>query len=323
MPGRHLLGIFFGIRVMSEIETPTNEEGIFESDSLQRFIFDNAPVRGEWVHLTETWQDVLSRRDYPSAIQNLLGEMMAAAALLTATVKIKGRLVLQIKSSGPVSLAMVECTSNNTLRALAQWEGDIADDAELMAITGEGSLAMTIEVEGSKQPYQGVVSLQGDSIASVLETYFKQSEQLDTRIWLGANDKVAAGLFLQQLPSEETNRDQDEENWARISHLASTITTPELLSLGVGTLLFRLFHEEECRLLAKTDLEFACSCSRERVAETISLLGQADAEALLEEQGQIEIACEFCNEHYHFDKVDVAQIFTKLTASLSGSDTVH
>jgi molecular chaperone Hsp33 len=308
---------------MSEIVTPTHEEGLFESDSLQRFIFDNAPVRGEWVHLSKTWQDVLERRTYPVAVQRLLGEMMAAAALLTATVKIKGRLVLQIKSTGPVTLAMVECTSNNTLRALAQWDGEIADDAALNAITGEGSLAITIEVEGAKQPYQGVVSIQGKSLASVLEVYFKQSEQLDTQIWLGADDKAAAGLFLQQLPSEEINRDEDEENWSRISHLASTVTTAELLSLGAGTLLFRLFHEEECRLLAQSDLEFACSCSRERVSETISLLGQSDAEALLEEQGQIEIACEFCNEHYHFDEVDVAHIFTDVTPNISGSDTLH
>lgn len=302
----------------------TSDSAEFQSDNLQRFIFDNAAIRGEWVHLSESWQHVTSRRDYPVAIQRLLGEMMAAAALLAATVKIKGRLVLQIKSSGPVTLMMVECTSENTSRAFAQWEGDVADDASLSEVTGEGALAITIDVEGAKQPYQGVVSLKGDSIASVLETYFKQSEQLDTRIWLAADSKAASGLFLQQLPSTDNHdKEEDEEHWSRISHVASTVKITELLELGAGTLLHRLFHEEECRLLAATDLSFSCNCSRERVGETISLLGESDAKSLLEEQGEIEVACEFCNEHYQFDKVDVARLFSTSPRENSDSKTVH
>lgn len=295
----------------------------FQSDNLQRFIFDNAPVRGEWVHLTETWQQVLIRRDYPPAIQRLLGEMMAAAALLTATVKIKGRLVLQSKSSGPVNLMMVECTSDNTLRAFAQWEGDVHDDANMSDLTGAGVLAITIDVEGSKQPYQGVVRLEGESISGVLETYFNQSEQLDTRIWLAADVHRVSGLFLQQLPSAEDSKEEDEEDWSRLSQLAGTITPNELLNLGAGTLLHRLFHEEECRLLSSTELSFACSCSRERVADTITLLGEHDANDLIAEQGQIEVACEFCNEHYHFDKVDVATIFSVNSTPTSDSTIVH
>jgi len=302
----------------------TSESAEFQTDNLQRFLFDNAAVRGEWVHLTETWQHVLTRREYPVAIKRLLGEMMAAAALLTATVKIKGRLVLQIKSSGPVTLMMVECTSENTLRAFAQWEGEVADDASLVEVTGDGALAITIDVEGSKQPYQGVVGLQGDSIASVLETYFQQSEQLETRIWLSADDNAVSGLFLQQLPSGDSdNTEDDEEHWTRISHLASTVKPVELLELGVGTLLHRLFNEEECRLLASTDLSFSCNCSRERVGDTIGLLGEHDAKELVEEQGHIEVACEFCNEHYQFDKVDVAKLFAEIPATSSESKTVH
>ncbi|HEC58091.1 hypothetical protein LCGC14_1785490 [marine sediment metagenome] len=304
--------------IVTDIE-PTD----FQSDNLQRFIFDNAPVRGEWVHLTDTWQQVLQRRDYPPAIERLLGEMMAAAALLTATVKIKGRLVLQSKSSGPVNLMMVECTSDNTLRAFAQWEGIIKDDATMSELTGKGVLAITIDVEGSKQPYQGVVSLDGESISDVLETYFNQSEQLDTRIWLAADAQRTSGLFLQQLPSTEQNKEEDEENWLRLSTLAGTITPSELLNLGAGSLLHRLFHEEECRLLDSTELSFSCSCSRERVADTITLLGEQDANDLLEEQGRIEVACEFCNEHYHFDKVDVATIFSANSTPSADSSIVH
>ncbi len=322
MLGRILPSIFFG-KNMTDITTNDTEHKAFQSDNLQRFIFDNAPVRGEWVHLTDSWQQVLVRRDYPPAIQRHLGEMMAAAALLAATVKIKGRLVLQSKSTGPVKLMMVECTSDNTLRALAQWEGQVQDDASMSELTGQGTMAITIDVEGSKQPYQGVVSFDGESVASVLETYFKQSEQLDTRIWLAANADSVSGLFLQQLPSAEDSKEEDEEHWSRLSQLAATITSEELLTLGAGTLLHRLFHEEECRLLNATELSFACSCSRERVADTISLLGEHDANELLVEQGQIEVTCEFCNEHYHFDKVDAANIFSVNLAPNFDSNIVH
>ncbi|NQZ53077.1 MAG: Hsp33 family molecular chaperone HslO [Piscirickettsiaceae bacterium] len=295
----------------------------FQSDNLQRFIFDNAPIRGEWVHLQDSWQQILIRREYPVAIQKILGEMMAAAALLAATVKIEGRLVLQIKSTGPVTLMMVECTSDDTLRAFAQWDGELADDATLAEVAGEGSLAITIEVEGAKQPYQGVVSLEGDSIANALETYFQQSEQLTTKIWLASNDNAAAGLFLQQLPSGDQTKEEGEEHWSRMSQLAATVTSNELLELGAGTLLHRLFHEEECRLLTTTELSFACSCSRERVAETITLLGEQDALDLLEEKECIEVACEFCNEHYRFDTIDVKRIFSEAISTEEASSTLH
>jgi molecular chaperone Hsp33 len=294
-----------------------------KSDCLQRFIFDNAPIRGEWVSLQESWQEVLNRREYPTAIRHVLGEMMGAAALLTETVKISGRLVLQIRSEGPVSLLMVECTSKHTLRAFAQWDGEIAEDMSLQAMTDKGTLAITIEAEGAKQPYQGVVSVQGESIADTLETYFAHSEQLATKIWLCANDHNVAGLFLQQLPSDEAAKQSAEEDWSRISQLAATITDDELLTLEVETLLHRLFHEEQVRLFEPTQLQFACTCSRTRVAETISMLGQQEAEDILDAEGGIEVACEFCNEHYHFDKVDVAEIFSDTVPSEGDPDTLH
>lgn len=292
-------------------------------DLLQRFLFDNAPIRGEWVNLQETWQEVLNRREYPAAIRRVLGEMMGAAALLTATVKIKGRLVLQIRSEGPVTLMMVECTSDHTLRAFAQWDGEVDDNAGLHDLTGDGTLAITIEAEGAKQPYQGVVSVQGNSIADTLETYFAHSEQLATKIWLYANDHNVAGLFLQQLPSEESDKEASEEDWSRISQLASTITDDELLTLEMETLLHRLFNEEQVRIFDPTPLSFACTCSRERVAETISMLGQEEAEQIIDAEGGIEVACEFCNEHYHFDKVDVAEIFSDTVPAEGDPDTLH
>ena len=310
-----LSGAFYSAFFLEQEMTDTS----MQSDLLQRFIFNDVPVRGEWVHLTDSWQQVLARRNYPPAIQQLLGEMMAAAALLAATVKIKGRLVLQIKSVGPVTLMMVECTSKNTLRAFAQWDGDVADNTALLDLTGDGTLAITIEVNGAKQPYQGVVSLQGNSISDVLEVYFQQSEQLKTRIWLAANDNVVAGLFLQQLPDEH----QDEEDWSTISQLAATVTANELLELGADTLLYRLFSEQQCRLLVATELSFACNCSRDRVATSISFLGKKDADDLLKEQGSIEVTCEFCNEHYYFDNIEVAQVFVEEKVISSNSETLH
>lgn len=320
-----MLSILFGRQM-----TDSNDKASFQSDNLQRFIFDNADIRGEWVHLTDTWQHVISRRQYPEAIQGILGEMMAAASLLAATVKIDGRLVLQIKSEGPVKVMMVECTSDNSLRAYAQWDREAAmtKKMSLATLTGKGTLAISIEVKDAVKPYQGIVSLDGGSVSRLLETYFKQSEQLSTRIWLAADDHVTAGLLLQQLPSAAESSEDEAESWSRISQLASTIDLTELRTLSASTLLHRLFHEESCRLLATDQMRFACNCSRQRVAKTISLLGEQDAMALLEEQGDIEVACEFCNEHYYFDKSDVVSIFIHSgTGSDSGlsidSNTVH
>lgn len=279
-----------------------------QHDHLQRFIFDNAPIRGEWVQLRESWQIMVDQRDYPEPVARLLGEMLAAAALLTETVKIEGRLVLQIRSDGPVSTVMVECTSDHTIRGLAQWQDGIPDTDSLQTLTGAGHLAITIEQVDAKQPYQGVVDIQGDDLASVLENYFQQSEQLNTRLWLTADEHTVGGLLLQEMPDENARKRQDD--WSRITQLASTVTPEELKELNAVTLLHRLFHEETVRLLATSVFEFACTCSHERVADTIRLLGQQEAMEIVEERGHIEAACEFCNAHYHFDKVDVTALFS-------------
>lgn len=292
-----------------------------QADHLQRFIFDNAAIRGEWLQLKETWQTVKSQRDYPPAVAALLGEMLAAASLLAETVKMNGRLVLQCRTDGPVSLLMVECTSDHTLRGLANWNGEIDDNASMQTLLGEGTLAITIENVEAKQPYQGIVSVQGESIAEMLEMYFVQSEQLQTRIWLKTDDETVAGLMLQQLPEQDP--DQQDEDWSRISQLAATVKAEEILTLDAVTLLHRLFHEETVRLLSTSVLEFACTCSRQRVADTIKLLGLEEAEDILEERGFVELACEFCNTHYQFDSVDVAALFNDPMNIQNESNTLH
>lgn len=291
------------------------------ADHLQRFIFDNAAIRGEWLQLKDTWQTVKNQRDYPPAVAALLGEMLAAASLLAETVKMDGRLVLQCRTNGPVSLLMVECTSDHTIRGLANWEGEIGGEMTMQDLLGEGTLAITIENVNAKQPYQGVVSVQGESIAEMLEMYFVQSEQLKTRIWLTSDDHTVAGLMLQQLPEKDVAL--HDEDWTRISHLASTVTHEEMLGLDAITLLTRLFHEETVRLLSTTMLEFACTCSRQRVADTIKLLGLEEAEEIISERGFVELACEFCNTHYQFDPVDVAALFSDPMTIQNDSNTLH
>lgn len=292
-----------------------------QADHLQRFIFDSAAVRGEWVQLKQTWTTVKMQREYPPAVADLLGQMLAAAALLAETVKISGRLVLQCRTDGPVSLIMVECTSDHTLRGLANWQGEIADNASMQELLGKGSLAITIESVDAKHPYQGIVSVQGESIAEMLEMYFAQSEQLQTRIWLATDDNTVGGLLLQQLPEQEP--ELHDENWQRILYLAETIAKEELLNLDVVSLLYRLFHEEMVRLLSTTVLEFSCTCSRQRVADTIKLLGRQEAEDIIAERGFVELACEFCNTHYRFDPVDVAGLFSDPLNIQNDSNTVH
>ncbi len=292
-----------------------------QADHLQRFIFDSAAVRGEWVQLKQTWTTVKMQREYPPAVADLLGQMLAAAALLAETVKISGRLVLQCRTDGPVSLIMVECTSDHTLRGLANWQGEIADNASMQELLGKGSLAITIESVDAKHPYQGIVSVQGESIAEMLEMYFAQSEQLQTRIWLATDDNTVGGLLLQQLPEQDP--ELHDENWQRILYLAETIAKEELLNLDVVSLLYRLFHEEMVRLLSTTVLEFSCTCSRQRVADTIKLLGRQEAEDIIAERGFVELACEFCNTHYRFDPVDVAGLFSDPLNIQNDSNTVH
>jgi len=297
------------------------QQDAHQADHLQRFIFDNAAIRGEWLQLKDTWQTVKNQRDYPPAVAALLGEMLAAASLLAETIKMNGRLVLQCRTNGPVSLLMVECTSEHTIRGLANWEGEISSEMTMQDLLGEGTLAITIENVDAKQPYQGVVSVQGESIAEMLEMYFVQSEQLKTRIWLTSDDHTVAGLMLQQLPEQDVAL--HDEDWTRISHLASTVTHEEMLGLDAITLLTRLFHEETVRLLSTTMLEFACTCSRQRVADTIKLLGLDEAEEIISERGFVELACEFCNTHYQFDPVDVAALFSDPMTIQNDSNTLH
>ena len=277
-------------------------------DSLQRFIFEHAPIRGEIVHLDATWQAVLDRRDYPPCVRDVLGEMMAAAALLTATLKFDGRLIMQVQGHGPVNLLMVECTSKRTMRAIAQWNGAIPE-APLSDLVGDGRLAVTIEPLKEKERYQAIVELEGMTVAEALENYFARSEQLDTRLWLAADPNQAAGMLLQKLPGSPLT---DDDAWNRAVHLGSTITRQELLVLPVRDIIHRLYHEEDIRLFSRIPVSFRCSCSRERVESVLRMLGHGEIHSILAEQGMVRVDCEFCGGRYEFDRIDAEQLFAAL-----------
>lgn len=276
-----------------------------QQDTLQRFLFEHAPVRGEIVHLDATWQAVLERHEYPLPLRNLLGELMAAAALLAATLKFSGALVMQMQGNGPVRLVVIECNSDMTMRATAKWEGELAGNS-LTELLGEGRFAISLHSDEGKQHYQGIIELSGGSVAEMLENYMRHSEQLDTRLWLAAGTSHAAGMLLQRLPEQHA---EDADAWNRVTHLAGTITQQELLGLPALGIIHRLFHEEDLRLLESHLVRFRCSCSHERVANMLRMLGYDEVKAALAEMGQVEVNCEFCNRHYRYDAVDAEQIF--------------
>ncbi|MFQ5994421.1 MAG: Hsp33 family molecular chaperone HslO [Acidiferrobacterales bacterium] len=275
-------------------------------DSLQRFLFEHTAIRGQIVHLGATWRAVLERRQYPSALRAILGESMAAAALMAATTRFAGRLVMQIQGTGPITLLVVECTSDHIMRATAKWSGEVPQ-GPFAAMVGNGKLAITLEPTEGHERYQGIVELVGQSIAEALENYFVHSEQLATRLWVTADDNQAGGMLLQKLPSDTEPIDPDI--WTRAVHLGSTITQRELLTLPARHIIHRLYHEEDIRVFDSIPLGFRCSCSRDRVSNALRMLGYLEVKSILEEQGRISVDCEFCNQHYGFDPVDVKQIF--------------
>jgi molecular chaperone Hsp33 len=274
------------------------------ADSLQRFLFEGAPVRGEMVHLDATWRAVLDRHAYPEPLRAAMGELMAAAALLSATLKFTGSLIMQVQGTGPVKLIVVECTSDNTMRATAKWDGDLPASG-FRELVGNGRFVITIAPTGAKQSYQGVVELEGVSVAAVLEHYMATSEQLETRLWLAADTQQAAGMLLQRTPGAAA----DPDAWNRAVKLGETVTASELLLLPARQVIRRLYHAEDIRVFDARIVSFRCSCSRERVVNMLRMLGRAEVRSILSERGAVEVDCEFCNRHYAFDPVDAEQVF--------------
>ena len=273
-------------------------------DQLQRILFDAADVRGVVTGLEQSYQAIVEPHQYPPAIHAVLGQMLAAVTLLSTNLKFEGKLVLQAKGEGSVSTLMAECNHLHECRAIAHFDEKVSDTADLNEMIGKGGcLALTIEpLKG--QRYQGFVPLEKSSLAACLEDYFRQSEQLDTKIILASDCHKTAGLLLQVLPAAQSGKD----DWQRLSMLAQTLSDEELLSLDNETLLYRLFHEEQCRLYPGENIVFRCGCSRQRSEKALQLIPKEEALEIIAERGQIDMDCQFCKSKYSFDVADIEQL---------------
>lgn len=283
------------------------------TDQLQRFLFDNTPIRGEIAQLGSTYRDAIANHHYPPVVERLLGELLAACALLTATIKFDGILSIEIRGQGALRLLMAESNPGASeraqrLRGVARFDEQslaASDDQTLESLAGGGHVVITLDPEQG-QRYQGIVALDKPTIAGCIETYFAQSEQLPTRLWLAANSRHAAGLLIQELPAEHSaEAAPDRDAWDRINHLADTITADELTGLAAEQVLDRLFHEEQARVFIPAPVKFSCTCSRERFGRALHQLGAEELRSALEEQGQIETQCHFCNTWYVYTPADV------------------
>lgn len=282
---------------MSQTSTTSNS-----ADQLQRFSFDQTDIRGEITHLNASYRDVLKRHNYPAEIAIELGQLMTATALLSSNLKFAGRLTLQLRLPGNVSLIQAESSDKGELRAIARYDENV--DAEQLSFD-DGQLVITIEPENG-QKYQGITAIEGGNIAKAMENYFEQSEQLASRFWLECDGENAAGFMLQKMPAVENS---DADAWDRLTHLASTIKQEELLQLNNDVLLHRLYHEEEIRVYEPKALKFFCTCSKPRLATALIQLGYDELDNILKEAGKIEVDCEFCQQHYAFDRQQVEALF--------------
>lgn len=289
------------------------------NDQLRKYLFQDHSTRVQTAELTDAWQTGLSHQHYPECIQRLLGELVSASVLLAANIKFDGSLVLQLQGDGAVALMVAECRADLSVRAtitlregrFVPLEGNLQS---LLNSQGGGRFIVVLDPgpdATDMKPYQGVVALDGDSIANVLEAYMRDSEQLDTRLWLAANHSKSAGLLIQRLPAQTTlpHEDQAESTWERACMLADTLATDELLTLPTETLIHRLFWEETLTAFTPQPVRWHCPCTRERVASMLRMLGRDEVESILRDRDHIDTVCNFCGKPYQFDAVDCAALF--------------
>ncbi len=281
-----------------------------QTDSAQRFIFENTDIRGERVQLEQSLQDAFAPHAYPEMIRVLLGELATTAVLLSSTLKFEGSMTLQARSTGPVSLLMVECTDKHTFRGVARWSDEQLSptDTDIHSLLENGQLVITVDPTKGKR-YQGIVPLEGENLAACFTSYFQQSEQLPTKLWLTSDGEKAAGFLLQALPSQkEMDPSSREDRWEHLTVLAETLKSDEMISLPTEELLHRLYHAEDIRLFDAEKVEYHCNCSRERTGNALTTVDPIDLQEILEEQGQVDMDCQFCNTRYTFNEEDIGQL---------------
>ncbi|PHM33170.1 Hsp33 family molecular chaperone HslO [Xenorhabdus innexi] len=281
---------------------------MIKHDQLHRFLFESHSVRGELVTVSETYQRMLENHNFPQPVQQLLGELLVATSLLTATLKFNGDITVQIQGDGPVKLAVINGNNQQQMRGTARIDGDIRAESSLRDMVGNGYMVITVTpTEGER--YQGVVALEGETLAECLDAYFRQSEQLPTRLFIrtGVQDgKMAAGgMLLQNLPGAQTG---DDDMLGHLVQLTTTIKGEELFTLDIKEILYRLYHEEDVTLYEPQQIEFRCGCSHQRCADTLATLPEEDLRDILHKDGKIDMECEFCGMHYIFDEKAIDEI---------------
>ncbi|SRR5579883_608851 len=280
------------------------------NDSLQRFIFDTIPIRGEFIQLENTFQTIVDQHPYPAPLRQLLGEALCVAGLLSAIIKFEGRLTVQFRGKGKLKLLLAQCNNQFQMRGLIKWEGDLSYE-DLMEAFNEGVLVIMLDPGLNKNRYQGIVAWRNSLIESI-EGYFRESEQLATRLWLGVDKNRAAGYLLQVIPgvkSDSIEADMLEHQWQQITQITSLLNADTLLETELEPLLQQLYPGETIRIFPEVSISFHCSCSRKRCEDAILLLGREEAEDELKNKQIIVVTCDFCNKEYSFDRVDVAKIF--------------
>ncbi|CAH8229934.1 molecular chaperone Hsp33 [Vibrio aestuarianus] len=286
---------------------------------LNRYLFKDLSVRGELVQLDKVYQEIISSKEYPAPVQKLLGELMVATTLLTATLKFEGSITMQLQGNGPVSLAVINGDNEQKVRGVARWEGDIADDADLHTLMGKGHLVITIEPKQGER-YQGVVGLEGANLVEVLEGYFIRSEQLKTRLWIRIGEHEgkahAAGMLLQTMP-DGTGTPDDFEH---LEQLTNTVKNEELFTLPANDLLYRLYNQEKVQLFEPQPVEFHCGCSRERSGAAIITIGQDEINDILATEGSVSLHCDYCGTNYSFDQAEITELYRQATQN---NGTLH
>ncbi|MBU2873140.1 Hsp33 family molecular chaperone HslO [Marinobacter salexigens] len=275
-------------------------------DQFQRFIFEHSQVRGAWVQLNESFLEISRQAPYPESVRGLLGEALVASIVMSSSLKFEGTLSIQAQGEGPLRTLMAECSHDRKIRGLARFDEQAISEDSFHNLLGDGRMAITITPRQGNR-YQGVVPRERETLAGCLEEYFERSEQIPTSLFLFSNENGAAGLMLQRLPGAT---EEDNELWERVNHLARTVEAAELLELDSETLLHRLFNEETVRLFDAEAVAFQCSCSRDRTLVALEAIGKDECYSILEEQGAIDMDCQFCHEHYRFDRNDIDHLFS-------------
>lgn len=284
-----------------------------ESDTLQRFIFEHASIRGEIVHIQDSYQTIMNQHDYPPMVKNLLGEALVSCLLLASSIKFEGSLNLQFQGDERLSLILVQCDHHLNIRAFARFKEDL-EVIDYATAFLQGQMVITINQDNQTQAYQSMIPIQATSMSENLMLYFAQSEQIATRVWLAVNDTMAAGMLLQLMPGQDTA--QREQFWEYAVQLGQTVSEEELLTIDNQTLLYRLYNEEEVRVFETRPTCFKCRCNLQKMHQVITILGEEEANKLLKEQQDIiTVTCEFCNEKHSFDSIDVAMMFRNLGTS--------